>query len=54
MYLGNSYSSNKDPVRSINTALFSKAAGQILNKFHDFRKAESGIYLMIYPFSFDV
>jgi len=54
MYLGNSYTSNKGPVRSVNRALFSKAARQILNRFHDFRKAESGIYLMIHPFSSDV
>lgn len=54
MYLGNSYTSNKGPVLSINIALFSKAARQILNRFHDFRKLESGIYLTIYPFSFDV
>ena len=49
-----SYPSNKGPVPSNNRALISKAARQILNRFHDFRKVESGIYLMIYPFSFDV
>jgi hypothetical protein len=54
MHLGNKYTSNNGPVRSINRALFSKAARQILNRFHDFRKVESGIYLMMYPSSFDV
>jgi len=54
MYLGNSYTSNKGRERSINTALFSKTARQILNRFHDFWKVESGFYLMIYSFSFDV
>jgi hypothetical protein len=53
MYLAASSFSTQDPVRSINTALFSKAA-QVLNRFHDFKKVESVIYLMTYPFSFDV